>query len=69
MKEIQAKELVLLSDPRPKVRVISFNRPEKRNALSQELIDDFLGALRSAAADEEVSVVVITGSTACFSCM
>jgi enoyl-CoA hydratase/carnithine racemase len=30
-------ELVLVDEPRPKVRRLTLNRPEKRNALSNDL--------------------------------
>ena len=41
--------------------VIKFNRPEKKNALSLELIEDLRGALEKADSDDDVRVVVITG--------
>ncbi|KAI1859545.1 uncharacterized protein JN550_012063 [Neoarthrinium moseri] len=59
--------LVLASTPIPKVRVIAFNRPEKRNALSQPLIDQFLQELSSAARDSGIHAIVITGSASVFS--
>jgi enoyl-CoA hydratase len=58
--------LVNVSTPAEGVRVLAFNRPTKRNALSQELIDVFLGDLGAAAADQSVKVVVVTGSNTFF---
>lgn len=53
--------LVLTSAPTAAVRVLTLNRPEKRNALSQALIQEFLQALSRASADSDVRVIVITG--------
>lgn len=59
--------LVVASSPTPKVRVLAFNRPEKRNALSQDLIEQFLDELSKASADPDVKVIVVTGSEVTFS--
>jgi methylglutaconyl-CoA hydratase len=42
--------------------VITLNRPEKRNALNPELVSDIKAGLAEAAADNNIKVVVITGS-------
>jgi enoyl-CoA hydratase/carnithine racemase len=44
------------------VLVVTLNRPEARNALSPELIDGLSAVLRSADADPEVRVIVLTGA-------
>lgn len=59
--------LVAASTPVANVRVIAFNRPEKRNALSQALIADFLRELSEASQDPEVNTIVITGNSSFFS--
>lgn len=41
---------------------ITLNRPERRNALDQELLTEFRDALRVSAADERVRVVLVTGA-------
>jgi len=41
---------------------VSLNRPERRNALDQELLAELRDALHAAAADESVRVVVVTGA-------
>jgi len=41
---------------------ITLNRPDKRNALDGELINEVKDALRSSARDESVRVVVVTGA-------
>jgi enoyl-CoA hydratase/carnithine racemase len=40
--------LVVVSDPRPAVRVIALNRPEKKNALTRAMYDAVSAALRAA---------------------
>lgn len=49
------------------VRVIAFNRPQKRNALSAELLNEFLDALSTASKDPAVKVIVLTGTGGFFS--
>ena len=44
------------------VATISLNTPETRNALSDELLDDLLGALAEAKRDDGVRCVVLTSS-------
>jgi enoyl-CoA hydratase/carnithine racemase len=46
---------------------IVLNRPDKRNALSLELLDEMIAALREAAAWETTRAVVIEGAGAAFS--
>jgi len=41
---------------------IIFNRPESMNALSPSFIEELLAALKLAAADESVEVVIVTGA-------
>src|SRR5438067_11601973 len=52
----------LLTEDKGAVRIITLNRPEKRNALDTALTRDLLEALRSADADEAVHCVVLTGA-------
>ena len=47
---------LLQDDPLPGVRRLTLNRPEKRNALSNELRSAILTALRAADADPAVKV-------------
>ena len=53
---------VLLAEDRAAVRILTMNRPEKRNALNSELTQALLDALRAADADEPVGCVVLTGA-------
>ncbi len=44
------------------VATLTLNRPERRNALSPELLDALIAALQSTKADADVRVVVLTGA-------
>lgn len=41
---------------------ITLNRPEKRNALDQELLDELRAALQASANDDSVRIVVVAGA-------
>jgi len=53
---------VLLVEDRGAVRVLTMNRPEKRNALNSELTRQLLEALREADKDDAVACVVLAGA-------
>jgi enoyl-CoA hydratase/carnithine racemase len=53
---------VLLIEDRGPVRILTMNRPEKRNALNNALTEALLEALGAADADEKVSCIVLTGA-------
>jgi len=53
---------VEIEDPRPHVRVIRLNRPERMNAMSFDVMVPFREAIDAAAADNEVAAIVITGT-------
>ncbi len=53
---------VLLIEIKGPVRVLTLNRPEKRNALNDELIAALKDALRDADRDQSVKCVVIRGA-------
>ena len=52
----------LLVENRGAVRILTMNRPEKRNALNSDLTQGLLDALRAADADESVGAIVLTGA-------
>ena len=58
---------VLLSDDRDRVRLLTFNRPDRANAFNETLYHAAADALRAAAADDDVAVVVLTGAGNAFS--
>ena len=51
----------------PAVRFIRFNRPEKKNALTQEMGVHFKNAISELKQDSNCRVVVLTGEGDCFS--
>jgi enoyl-CoA hydratase/carnithine racemase len=57
----------LLADPSPGVRLITLNRPEKKNAFDDAQWDGFAAALRATNADDDVAVAVVTGAGGDFS--
>src|ERR1700692_1287471 len=56
--------LVIETDER--VRTLTLNRPQSRNALSSALRDQFFGALTDAETDDDVDVVILTGADPVF---
>ncbi|MHB1946599.1 MAG: enoyl-CoA hydratase-related protein [Gammaproteobacteria bacterium] len=54
-------ESILLSSPSAGVTVITLNRPEKRNAMNAQLIQQLTQILKTLATDSETRVVMITG--------
>ena len=59
--------ILLIDEPRPLVRRMTLNRPDKRNPLSNELRTELFAALEAADVDESVRVTVIRGAGTCFS--
>jgi enoyl-CoA hydratase len=57
---------VLLIDTEDRVRTLTLNRPQARNALSSELRKRFFQALRDAEVDDDVDVVILTGADPVF---
>jgi enoyl-CoA hydratase len=58
---------LLVDDPLPRVRRLTLNRPEKRNALNNRLRAELFEALQAGDADPAVSVMIIRGAGPCFS--
>lgn len=57
---------VLLVDTLDRVRTLTLNRPQSRNALSLALRTALFAALRAAEADDAVDVVILTGADPVF---
>lgn len=57
---------VLLVDTTDRVRTLTLNRPQSRNALSAELRSTFFRALSDAQNDDDVDVVIVTGADPVF---
>jgi enoyl-CoA hydratase len=60
-------ELILVDDPRAKIRRITLNRPDKRNPLSNALRTELFDALEQADRDDNVAVIVLRGAGSSFS--
>jgi enoyl-CoA hydratase/carnithine racemase len=56
----------LLTENYGAVRILTMNRPDKRNALNQALTEALLEALRSADTDDGVRSIVLTGAGPAF---
>ena len=57
---------VLLTETADRIRTLTLNRPQVRNALSTELRGKLFPALREADADDDVDVVILTGADPAF---
>ncbi|KAA1251084.1 enoyl-CoA hydratase [Mycobacterium simiae] len=57
---------ILLIETDERVRTLTLNRPQSRNALSAKLRDQFFVALAGSAADDDVDVVILTGTDPVF---
>jgi enoyl-CoA hydratase len=57
---------ILLIDTDERIRTLTLNRPESRNALSAALRERFFAALAEAEADEDVDVLILTGADPVF---
>jgi enoyl-CoA hydratase len=56
-----------VDEPRPLVRRVTLNRPEKRNALSNPMRAELFDALQAGDLDADVRVMVLRGAGKCFS--
>jgi enoyl-CoA hydratase/carnithine racemase len=59
-------EDVLLSTDRDGVRTLTLNRPERKNAINARLWVELADALRAAARDGNVRVLIVTGAGGAF---
>ena len=57
---------MLLADDSERVRLLTFNRPDRANVFNEELYHAAADALRAAATDDDVAVVVFTGAGKAF---
>lgn len=60
-------EFLELDRPRDGILRVTLNRPEKRNAMSNELRRELFAVLEQADADEDVRVMILRGAGTCFS--
>jgi len=62
MTQNQGQTTFLLVEDRGAVRILTMNRPEKRNALNSELTEGLLHAIRQADKADSVGCLVLTGA-------
>src|SRR4051794_26364747 len=58
--------LVLVEHPNPQTTVLTLNRPERRNALTVELMTELTDAVDAASDDESQRVLILRGSGRAF---
>jgi methylglutaconyl-CoA hydratase len=58
--------VVLIEKQSPHVTVVTLNRPERRNALTVELMKELIGAVESLGGDEKQRVLILRGAGKCF---
>jgi 2-(1,2-epoxy-1,2-dihydrophenyl)acetyl-CoA isomerase len=56
----------LLYDVKDKIATITLNRPDKLNAFTGDMIEAWARSLQTAQADDDVNVVIVTGSGRAF---
>ncbi|WP_231982916.1 enoyl-CoA hydratase/isomerase family protein, partial [Nocardia sp. 852002-20019_SCH5090214] len=59
-----SKGLMLLTEQRGGVRILTLHRPAARNALTSHLIEALRRELAAADGDDRVDVVILTGEKA-----
>ena len=58
--------VVLIEKQSPQITVLTLNRPERRNALTIELMTELIAAVDSASADDQQRVLVLKGAGKAF---
>jgi enoyl-CoA hydratase len=57
---------LLIDEPQPGVRLLTLNRPGKRNAIDRELFSELIDAITALDAEDTVRVAILTGSGSAF---
>lgn len=58
--------MTLRVEHRNRVRVLTLDDPERRNALSAPMVDEIVAAVEAAEADDETGAIVVTGAPPAF---
>jgi methylglutaconyl-CoA hydratase len=58
--------VVLIEKPSPKIAVITLNRPQRRNALTLELLSELIAAIKIASDEARERVLILRGAGAAF---
>src|SRR3954464_4517713 len=57
---------ILIENQSSKVSILTLNRPDRRNALTVELMNEFISALRIASDEASERILIIRGAGAAF---
>src|SRR3546814_6962638 len=60
-------EYLEVDRPREAILRVTLNRPQKRNAMSNELRRELFSVLEQADVDDDVRVIILRGAGKCFS--
>jgi methylglutaconyl-CoA hydratase len=58
--------VILIEKPNPKVAIITLNRPERRNALTIELLTELIAAIKVASDEPHERALILKGAGAAF---
>ena len=58
---------IVVAEPHPGVRLLTMDRPDKKNALDVESYVQLTAGLQAADADENVHAIIVTGANGAFS--
>ena len=58
--------IVLIEKQSPKITIVTLNRPERRNALTIELLTELIAAIDATAGDEQQRVLILRGAGQAF---
>jgi methylglutaconyl-CoA hydratase len=58
--------VILIEKPNPKVAIITLNRPERRNALTIELLTELIAAIKVASDEPHTRVLILKGAGVAF---
>src|SRR5947207_13539328 len=58
--------VVLIEKPKPQITVLTLNRPERRNALTIELLTELNAAIKIASDQPQERVLILRGAGAAF---
>jgi enoyl-CoA hydratase len=58
--------VVLVEKESPQISVVTLNRPERRNALTTELLTELCAAINAASEQPEQRVLILRGAGAAF---
>ncbi|MEX2614581.1 MAG: enoyl-CoA hydratase/isomerase family protein [Alphaproteobacteria bacterium] len=61
-----SEDKLVLVDHDGYAAILTLNRPAKKNAMSDALLEQLIAAVRAANADDAVRAIIITGAGSCF---